>query len=60
MATPETGRGRGGRKEMHMELDQKQKEVRISARVGCPLTVAVTHPDDSRSTCKHTTTIMIT
>jgi hypothetical protein len=58
--TRDEGRGKDGgdRKETHMELDQKQKEVRISAQVGCPPTVTVTHPDDCRSTWEHTRTIM--
>jgi hypothetical protein len=48
------------RKETHMELDQKQKEVRISAQVGCLPTIAATHPDDCRLTWERTITIMFT
>jgi hypothetical protein len=48
------------RKETHMELDQKQKEVWISAQVGFPSTIAVTHPDDCRLTWEHTIAIMFT
>jgi hypothetical protein len=43
-----------------MELDQKQKEVWISAQVGCLPTIAVTHPDDYRLTWEHTIAIMFT
>jgi hypothetical protein len=46
------------RKETHMELDQKQKEVWMSAQVGCLPVITVTHPDDCRLTWGHTIAIM--